>query len=42
MIYPQVCFKKKNLCHFNSEDPEDFVMCTISFCGKKTLTTLKK
>lgn len=34
--------KKKNSCHFNSEDPEDFVMCTISHCGKKTWTTIIK
>lgn len=28
----------KKLCHFNSEHPEDFVMCTISYYGKKTST----
>lgn len=32
----------KKLCHFNSEHPEDFVMCTISYCGKKTSTVVKK
>lgn len=34
-------FLKKN-CHFNSEDLKDVVMCTISHCGKKTSTTMKK